>query len=272
MAAVRADLLLHPEEKYLFIDPITNYVGDINFNQDGEVRPVLTRLVQLADELHITITIVGHFNKNTNVASALDKPGGCRAWVAVPRSCWGFFRHPDNKQQRMMINLKVNNAKETDTGLLFTIGERVIGTKPNGKSWVMPYIEWGGTTDTSADEIVASEHPEARRDSKGDKFLTTALKDGVRKAPEMYREADREKISLSTLNRACGTLGILKFKMHDGWFWQHPSDRTPIPTGAQEMNKEARVRHASQERIAPELEPPSQTEVDFGFGGEGVSP
>jgi hypothetical protein len=83
---------------------------------------VLTMLVQLAEELKITILIVGHFNKNSNVATALDKPGGCRAWTAVPRSVWGFFRQADDRQQRVMVNLKLNNAKEVETGLLFTIG------------------------------------------------------------------------------------------------------------------------------------------------------
>lgn len=265
MAALKADLLLHPEERYLFIDPITNYVGDINFNQDGEVRPVLTLLAQLAEELKITVTMVGHFNKNTNVASALDKPGGGRAWTAVPRACWGFFRHPDDKQQRMMVNLKLNNAKESGTGLLFTIGERIIGTKPDGKPWGAPHVDWSGKTDSSADEIVASEHPEARRDSKGTNFLNAALKGGACRATEMYKEADGAKMSESTLDRACRNLGILKFQMPEGWYWQHPSDQTPIPAAARTLNEEAKIRRASQERGQPESARRSQAEPEVEF-------
>jgi AAA domain-containing protein len=265
MAEVRADLLQHPEEQYLFIDPITNYVGDINFNQDGEVRPVLTRLVQLGEELKITILIVGHFNKNTNVATALDKPGGGRAWTAIPRAVWGFFRHPENKQQRIMVNLKLNNAKETDTGLLFTIGDRAIGTKPNGKPWIMPYIEWGEKTDMSADEMVAAEQPEARRDSKGTDFLNETLKNGVRKATEVYTEATDLSIHERTLKRACSDIGVLKFKMHDGWFWQHPTDRTPIPEGARELNKEAKVRRETQKPAQLEEGPAPQDEPEPAF-------
>ena len=187
----------HPDERFLVIDPITSYVGDINFNQDGEVRPVLSSLGQMAEELKITILIVGHFNKNTNVASALDKPGGGRAWTAVPRSVWGFFRFPTNKEQRAMVNLKLNNAKETETGLLFTIGGKVIGTKPDGKPWDVGVVQWGGKTESSADEIVASEHPEARRDSKGFDFLTKALKGGVRLASDVYDEGEAEHLSVS---------------------------------------------------------------------------
>jgi putative DNA primase/helicase len=248
LSALKADLMNHPEDRFLLIDPITNYVGDINFNQDGEVRPVLTLLVQLAEEMKITILMVGHFNKNSGVASALDKPGGGRAWTAVPRAVWGFFRRPENKNQRLMVNLKLNNAKESETGLIFTISERVIGTKPNGKPWGASCVEWGGTTDSSADEIVASEHPEARRDSKGVDFLTHALKDRARQASEVYSEAATEGVSDSTLKRACGGIGVLKFKTTTGcWFWQHPSDPTPIPDAARELNAEAqcrRVQHA----------------------------
>ncbi len=247
MAAVKANLQQHPEEKFLFIDPITNYVGDINFNQDGEVRPVLTMLVRLAEELKITIVIVGHFNKNSNVSTALDKPGGCRAWTAVPRSVWGFFRQSDNKQQRVMVNLKLNNAKEVDTGLLFTIEDQIIGTKPNGKPWVVGHIVWGERTDATADDLVAADRPESRRDTKGVDFINDALKEGRAPATMVYERAESKHISESTLKRACASVGVLKYKMPGvGWFWQHPTDRTPIPEVARELNQEARVRREQQ--------------------------
>jgi len=265
MAALKADLRKHPEENFLLVDPITNYVGDINFNQDGEVRPVLTLLVQLAEELKITVLIVGHFNKNTNVGSALDKPGGGRAWTAVPRSVWGFFRGRDNKQQRVMVNLKLNNAKETDTGLLFTIDDRVIGTKPNGKPWSVGHVEWGDKTDMSADEMVAAEHPEARRDSKGTDFLNASLKHEVRKATDVYTEAEDASIHQRTLKRACADIGVLKFKMHDGWYWQHPSDQAHIPDSARELNKEAQARRETQKPWEPESAPVPQDEPAFNF-------
>ena len=247
IAAVKADLQQHPEEKFLFVDPITNYVGDINFNQDGEVRPVLTMLVQLAEELRITVVIVGHFNKNSNVSTALDKPGGCRAWTAVPRAVWGFFRQSDNKQQRVMVNLKLNNAKEVDTGLLFTVEDQIIGTTPKGKPWVVGHIVWGEHTDATADDLVAADHPESRRDTKGVDFINDALKEGMAPATLVYERAESKHISESTLKRACANVGVLKYKMPGvGWFWQHPTDRTPIPEAARELNQEARVRREQQ--------------------------
>jgi AAA domain len=251
MSAIKEDLKQHPEEKFLFIDPITNYVGDINFNQDAEVRPVLTLLVQLAEELKITILIVGHFNKNSNVASAMDKPGGARAWVSVPRSVWGFFRNPDNDTQRVIANLKTNNAKESSTSLIFTIEERIIGKTPKGEPWGMPYVVWGEKTELSANEMIAAEHPEARRDTKGEEFLNKSLKT-VRKAFDVYNEAEQQKISDSTLKRACNALGILKFKVTgEGWYWQHPSDKTPIPALAKNLNAEAEDRR--EREMTPEL-------------------
>lgn len=271
IAVIRADLEKYKdrEEKFLVLDPITNYVGDINFNQDGEVRPVLTLLKTLAEEMKITILIIGHFNKNSNVSGALDKPGGGRAWTAVPRTVWGFFKDPEDSDRRMMINLKMNNAKEANTGLVFAIANRIIGTKPNGKPWGVSCITWAGTTDSSADQIVAAQHPEARRDSKGSKFIADELKAGVRRAVDVYRAAEKEGISESTLKRACDDVEVLKFKNRE-WFWQHPDSTTPIPDGCSEMNKYARARYKHQLAQPLETGPveeaqssPDDPELDF---------
>ena len=270
IAVIRADLEKYKDraERFLVLDPITNYVGDINFNQDGEVRPVLTLLKNLAEDLKITILIIGHFNKNSNVAGALDKPGGGRAWTAVPRTVWGFFKDPEDNERRLMVNLKMNNAKESNTGLAFTIANRVIGTKPNGKPWGVSCVPWIGNTESSADEIVAAQHPEARRDSKGVKFVTDELKAGVRRAVDVYRAAEKEGISESSLKRACDTVEVMKFKHHE-WFWQHPDISTPLPEGCSEMNKYARARFKRQSTTlaqppAEEPQPsPDDPELDF---------
>jgi hypothetical protein len=252
MVAVKADLQRHPKERYLLIDPITNYVGDINFNQDGEVRPVLTMLAHLAEELKITISIIGHFNKNTNVANAMDKPGGGRAWVAVPRTAWGFFRNPTDRKQRMMVSLRLSNADEEGTGLTFQISDRTIGTKRNGKPWVVGGVDWEGKTERTADEMIASEHPEARRDSKGVEFLNKILKNGRRLATEVYGAAEEKGISERTLKRACGDIKVLKFKIVQlGWYWQHPDDTAPIPDSAGNLNREATERRRDQEPEPP---------------------
>ena len=77
--------------------------------------------------------------------------------------------------------------------------------------------------------------------------LLSALKNGVRKAPEVYRDAEAEGLSDRTLKRACVEIGVLKFKKQEGWFWQHPDDQTPIPDAARELNKEAQVRRSHQQ-------------------------
>jgi hypothetical protein len=254
IAAIREDLLLHPEEKFLLVDPITSYVGDINFNQDAEVRPVLQLLVNLAEELKITILIIGHFNKNSNVANALDKPGGARAWVSVPRSVWGFFRNPEDQSERVIANLKLNNAKESETSLLFTIGEKQIGVKPDGTPWRMPFVVWGDRTPISANEMVAAEQPENRRDNKGVEFLQQFLAGAPRLANDVYVGAEKEQIHARTIKRACVTLGIVKYEIWgEGWFWQLPADKTPIPIWARNLNPAARSRRP-REREPPEAQ------------------
>jgi hypothetical protein len=245
IAHVRADLLLHPEEKLLFVDPATSYIGDCNANQDSEVRPLLQLLLNLAEELKITIIIVGHFNKVSNLVSALDKPSGARAWVAMCRAAWGFFRKPDDRNLRLMANLKLNNAKESSTTRAFTIGEKVIGTKPNGKPWTVSVIEWGDVSEVTADELLAAEQPEAKRDTKGSQFIDRFLaKNGVEQAMKVYDAAEAEKIPIPTLKRASAAMGIIKYEIPGagGWYWQHPSCQTLIPAAAESLNKAAIAR------------------------------
>jgi putative DNA primase/helicase len=245
IAEVRADLALHPEDKFLYVDPITSYFDDINVNQGSEVRPVLQLLLNLADEMKITVLIVGHFNKNANLVSAIDKPGGAREWVAMCRAAWGFFRDPEYREQRIMASLKLNNAKESDTTIQFTIGEKEIGTKKNGRPWMMPMIVWGERTTTTADEIIAAHQPDTRRDGVGIDFVQQALANGPRKAKDVYEAAENEKISERSVTRACSSLGIIKYEIwREGWFWQLTTDKTPIPMWARNLNKPAAARRA----------------------------
>lgn len=258
----------YPEDKFLFIDPITNYCGDVNFNQDGEVRPVLTMLANLAEEFQITVLMIGHFNKNTNVGAAMDKAQGARAWVAVPRAVWGFVRNPDNKQERIIGSLKVNNVREEDAGMTFTVEDRVIGTQKDGKPWIVGGVCWGRKAECSLDEIIDSERPENRRDSVGERFIQNALKDGVRKARDIYSEADKQSISESTVKRACNSLGILKYELPEGgWIWQLKDDPTPIPPGAGNLNSAAR-RHRHQQVGSPIEKPLDVGEASHGMQAE----
>jgi hypothetical protein len=212
--------------------------------------------------------IVGHFNKNNNVASALDKPGGGRAWTAVPRTAWGFFRSPDNKLERNMCCLKQNNARETENSLKFIIDERQIGALPDGEPWMMPFVEWGGTTNKSADEIIAAEHPDAKRDNKGTDFIKSALADEPRKAASVYEDAEGEGLSEITIKRACAAEGILKYEVPDTaekyrwvWMWQHPSDSTGIPAEARQLNPAAKARRRLQEKARNQSDLASKTEI-----------
>lgn len=252
IATLRADLALHPEEKFLYVDPVTAYFDDINVNQGSEVRPVLQDLLNLADEMKITILIVGHFNKNSNLISAIDKPGGAREWVAMCRAAWGFFRDPEDRNIRIMASLKLNNAKESDTTIQFTIAEKEIGKKKNGRPWLMPMIAWGERTSQTADEIIAAQQPDNRRDNVGINFVQQFLASGPRKGKNGYEAAEKEKISERSVTRACAALSIMKYEIRsEGWFWQLQTDKTPIPIWARNLNDPAKTRWAIENPPKP---------------------
>jgi AAA domain len=93
LEAIRDTCSKMPEISLVVVDPISGYLGkDINQNNVADVKSVLDPLQALAEELGITIVVVGHFNKNEK-QSAVFRLAGSYAFSSTPRAVWVVGRN-----------------------------------------------------------------------------------------------------------------------------------------------------------------------------------
>ncbi len=135
-----------PEISLVVIDPLTEFLGNIDGNSNVEVRSKITPLVKLAEKRNVALLGVTHFNKGTQ-GPALYRAMGSIAFVAVARIAWAFVRDHEDADRVLVLPLKCNIGK-SPPGLAFRI--------------VDGRVEWeDGPVHTSADE--ALEPPKPRK-------------------------------------------------------------------------------------------------------------
>jgi putative DNA primase/helicase len=99
----------------VIIDPVSAYlgVGKVDSRQTTDVRGVLTPLTKLAEEQHIAVIGIAHFNKKEDVKSALLRVSDSIAYVAAPRSVYTVFDDPAMPGSKLFIKAKNNLAADT---------------------------------------------------------------------------------------------------------------------------------------------------------------
>ena len=94
----------------MILDPVQAYMGSgINSNNINEVRPVLKKLLDVAERTGCTIVLVGHNNKNegTTLASRLN---GSIDFLAAVRSSIAIRINPEDAEKRDVIQTKSSLA------------------------------------------------------------------------------------------------------------------------------------------------------------------
>jgi len=213
----------------IIIDPVSAYigVGKVDGRSATVVRGMLTPLKDLAEELHIAVIGIAHFNKKDDVKSALLRVSDSLAWVAAARSVHAVLDDPENKECKLFIKAKNNLARDTKA-LRYGIGVKILGRDNKlGVDIDAPFIVWHSQyVDISANEAMAAggSHT-AKREAK--EFLLERLKAGPVKADEIFEEAKQEDIAVKTLKRAKKDLGVISRKNgFDGaWMWELPSKK-----------------------------------------------
>lgn len=212
--------LEHRAIRFLVVDPISSYLGEASMVKETDVRRVLIPLAELAARLEITVLLIAHLNKRSDV-SALHKIMGAVAISGVARAAWMFAEDPENEDCYLMVRGKLNVGKKTD-GLRYSIHAKEI---PDcGEA---PFIKWEGTTEVSAGQAFGLFGPigsQAKPDKTTDAatWLKGSLSAGSKPAREILAAADREGIKKKTLRRAKDKLGVIVLKQGDTWYWRLP--------------------------------------------------
>ena len=232
--ALRRKIIEIGDVKVVMIDPITAYlgVGKVDSFRATDVRAILSPLKVLAEELHVAIIGIMHFNKKTDITSVLLRISDSLAYGAAARHVYGVVNDPDNFR-RLFVKGKNNLARFEQPTLAFGIDEREVGAdKRTGNSIRRPFIVWHDEpVDITATEALSaaaqSKSPSARDDAK--QFLKIFLSNGPVDSTETKTAAKENGISLATLRRAQRDLHI--DVQHDGpidakgdrsWRWHLP--------------------------------------------------
>lgn len=119
LSVLRRVLLKMPDCRLVVVDPIGAYLGNVDGNNNSQLRSILFPLSQLAAERNIAVVLVNHLNKRSG-RKALYRAMGSMAFVAVARAAWLVARDPNDDDRRYMLSLK-NNLANAPKGMAFRL-------------------------------------------------------------------------------------------------------------------------------------------------------
>jgi AAA domain len=198
----------------VIIDPIVAYLPDkTDMNSASAVRPVLVRLAKVAEETGVAIVFVRHLAKAAQTKAiyrglgSIDFTAACRSVLIV-----GF--DPNDSDKRVVAHGKSDLA---------ALGPSLAYTLKGGR------FAWAGRSSLSAEDLGGpppdADQRSAREEAR--EFLLQTLAEGPRPQVEVQAEAVKIHISLASLRRAKGDLGVRASKVSDHWEWSLP----PRPQG-----------------------------------------
>lgn len=193
---------IHP--KLVILDPLQAYLGaNVDMHRANEVRPVMSRLSQLAHNYGCAIILIGHMNKNMGTKSAYRGLGSIDI-TAAARSVLIVAREKHDKQVRVVAHVKSSLAPEGET-VAFRLDEH------NGLTYIGEYK-------AEIDELLMGVSQGTQSEAAA-VLIKTMLKDGERPCIEIYNAAAEQNISPSTLRRAKKELNVKDEKRGNIWFW-----------------------------------------------------
>lgn len=194
--------------KLAIFDPIQAYLGaDVDMHRANEIRPVMLRLAEAAEQSGCAIVLIGHMNKASGMKAAYRGLGSIDL-TAAARSVLTVVRDRKDKDRRIMMQIKNSLARE-GSPLAFRF---------DGKGGFL----CEGECDADVDEMlmgVGEVRP--KQSDMARKFLLAELKDGkVMPAKDLIEQAKKIGVNYGMLKREKEKLGIISFKIDNVWHWK----------------------------------------------------
>ncbi len=182
----------------LVMDPMQAYIGEnVEMNAANKTRPMLSRLVSLAEKYNVAIVLVCHFNKNSK-GDSITRIIGSMDIVGVGRSAIAIGNVPNEERQKYMSHEKSSNAEHGKTKL-FHIDPDNGGIVFDGESNLL----------MEDYNILKRDNHRKNSDIAAAKlFLLDQMPDGKRLASELKTLGEANGFSYDTLNRARNELNI----------------------------------------------------------------
>jgi len=248
MGALETQALAIGGIKLLMVDPVVSAVaGDSHKNT--EVRRALQPLVDLASRLDAAAIGISHFSKGGQGSDPASRVVGSIAFTAVARVVLvaAKVKGEEGEERRILARGKSNIGPD-DGGFEYHIeqSEPLPGIHAS-------YIGWGVSVAGSARELLAepTEQDEEGRSAveAAEDFLRQVLADGLTPAKTVKAEAGSAGVSWASVRRAASTMGVVKTKTGEGWYWKLGAHFSQGAQGAQVSDVE-HVEHL-REHLAP---------------------
>src|SRR5262245_46814915 len=209
----------------VIIDPVSAYlgVGKVDGRSATDVRGVLTPLKDMAEELHVAVIGIAHFNKKDDIKSALLRVSDSIAYVAAARHVYAVLDDPEDKNSKLFVKAK-NNLARDPKALRYGMGVKKVGHDPRLDMDIeAPFIVWHPQhVEITANEAMQAAGHTAKREAR--EFLLERLQAGPVNSDDIIEEAAQEGIAKRTLDRAKKELGIKSRKQRGstggGWLWE----------------------------------------------------
>jgi hypothetical protein len=185
--------------KMAVIDPLFSYIGDLDPNAYSSAVAVCDPLNRMASATHSIIATIIHLNKASG-QGARYRAGGSIGWLAKPRLSHTLGRDPNDRDVRVLSNLKINIGREPKSATFRIDG---IGTGDDEIATVL----WGAESSITADELLGTEGTGPKKAGKGE-TIATYFKDRLIQAGEEGVEsekliADGIKLGISKSRGTC---------------------------------------------------------------------
>jgi len=195
--------------RMIVLDPVTAYMGDVNANNNAEVRAALSGIVRLAQKTGVAVVAISHLNKKADL-DAMYRALGSMGFVAQARAVWGVVKDKtdDSGETRIFSPIKCNLSVKI-RGLSYVINDGVVA------------FDSEPVEENIDQTLTASPATDAAMD-----FLNEILAGGALVEQTYIQEqADSRGIKSRTLNRAKKKLGVESVPQQDKegrkhWFWR----------------------------------------------------
>ncbi len=210
------------------VDPVSGYVGQVDLHRDNDMRAALTPLAGVAQRTGAAILMVRHLRKSGGTA-AINRGMGSIAISALARAGLMLLADPDDRTARILAWAKLSVGPVPRS-----LRCRLAGDEG------APRVQWEGTSDLSADDILSRQDRALRgdgesqraRDDAGDWLLAELAQRSEFPVGDLLRRASAAGFSEMTVKRARQELGIEARRVGGvggagRWVWSLPTAAGP---------------------------------------------
>jgi len=208
-----------PDCRVVMIDAVSGYMGAADSHNNAETRAVLAGLAELAEETGVSIIGVSHLAKSgAHVKRSAYRVMGSLAFVAAPRAVWAVGADEDDRDRRVLANVKMNIARPAP-------------------SWAYRIDDAGlhwedGPCDLDCETLLGGDRGEPGRPpverEEAEAFLLQLLTESPEGLPAKQIKAEAQDAGFSwiTIRRAKDQLGVVVARRGFGskgvWQWTLP--------------------------------------------------